>query len=188
MVLETERLMLRPWKKEDEGGLYLLAQDERVGLPCGWAPHKNQQESREVLQDILMNDYTFAIVDKDEQKLIGNISLMPYCESRFAQNDRQAEIGFWLGYPYWNKGYMTEGCKKLIEYGLKEIGLEAIWCAHNLENYGSMRVQQKCGFVFHHEDAYYSRELNKEIKVMVNCIKNTKICEIYRQTAKKNLE
>lgn len=177
MVLETERLILRPWKKEDEEDLFLLAQDARVGLPCGWSPHKNKRESRAVLRDILMNDYTFAVVLKMEQKVIGNIALMPYCESRFARNDRQAEIGFWLGYPYWNKGYMTEGCKKVIEYGFEEIGLEAIWCAHNLDNYGSMRVQQKCGFVFHHEDTYYSRELDREIPVKVNNIRFDKILD-----------
>lgn len=170
MLLETERMILRPWEKDDYKKLYMLASDSRVGLPCGWEPHKNEQESKDVLCDILMNDYTFALVHKDVNEVIGNIAIMPYCESRFALNERQAEIGFWLGYPYWNKGYMTEACKKMIEYGFEEMGLEAIWSAHNLDNYGSMRVQQKCGFVFHHNDTYYSRELDRKTSVNVNYI------------------
>ena len=171
MVLETERLVLRPWKIEDEKSLYLLAQDAHVGPPCGWEPHKNLRESRLVLRDILMNDYTYAMVLKETGNVIGNISLMPYCESRFCQNDKQGEVGFWLGYHYWGNGYMKEACERLIEYGLEEQGLEMIWCAYAIDNHNSMRVQQKCGFEFHHEDAYYARELDKEIKVKVNCIK-----------------
>lgn len=174
-VLETNRLVLRKWKKEDEKKLFELATDVHVGPPCGWTPHKNRKESKEVLRDILMNDYTFAIVQKGSDEVIGNIALMPYCESRFAKNEKQAEIGFWLGFPYWGSGYMPEACERLIEYGFSELGLECIWCAHNLDNYNSMRVQQKCGFLFEYEDSYYSKELDKRILVKVNSIKREEI-------------
>lgn len=170
MVLETKRLILRSWKKEDGERVHELAKDPHVGPPCGWSPHKNLRESKAVLREILMNDYTFAILLKETQEVIGNISLMPYSESRFAQNEKQAEVGFWLGYPYWGKGYMAEACIRLVEYGFKEKKLEKIWCAHNLDNYNSMRVQQKSGFVFHHLDSYFSKELDKKIDVKVNCI------------------
>lgn len=172
MLLETKRLILRTWKKEDAKEVFELAKDVHVGPPCGWQPHKSLQESKAVLRDILINDYTFAIVLKETEAIIGNISLMPCWESRFAQNEKQREIGFWLGYPYWGKGYMTEACVRLIEYGWNELNLDKIWCAHNLENYNSMRVQQKSGFHFHHEDSYYAREMDKQIYVKVNCIEN----------------
>lgn len=171
MMLETERLILRPWKKEDGERVYELAKDPHVGPPCGWTPHKHLKESKAILRDVLINDYTFAIVLKETEMVIGNISLMPYCESRFAENENHGEIGFWLGYPYWGNGYMAEACTCLITYGFQEKELEKIWCTHNLDNHNSMRVQQKSGFVFHHEDSYYSRELDKQISVMVNCIK-----------------
>ena len=118
-----------------------------------------------------MNDYTFAIVLKSTQEILGNISIMPYCESRFARSENQAEIGFWLGYPYWGNGYMTEACERMIEYGFEELNLEEIWCAHSEDNQNSMRVQQKCGFVFHHEESIYDRELDKKIIFKVNNIK-----------------
>lgn len=171
MILETERLILRPWKKDDLEQLFELAKDPHVGPPCGWNPHESLKESRAVLRDILINDYTFALVQKETGLVIGNISLMPYSESRFPKNENQGEIGFWLGYPYWGNGYMTEACIRLIDYGFQEKGLEEIWCAHNLDNHNSMRVQQKSHFVFHHEDSYYAKELDARIYVKVNSIK-----------------
>ena len=171
MTFETKRLILRPWNEEDEEDLYELAKSPHVGPPCGWEPHKSIEESREILRDILINDYTYAVVLIETGKIIGNISLMPYCESRFSQNEKQAEIGFWLGHPYWGNGYMQEACARLIEYGLEEKELEMIWCAYAVDNRNSMRVQQKCGFEFHHDDVYYARELDKNVCVKVNCIK-----------------
>lgn len=171
MILETDRLILRPWNKEDGNRLYELASDSHVGPPCGWSPHKNIRESKAVLRDVLINEYTFAICEKESKAVIGNIALMPYYESRFAQNEEEAEIGFWLGYPYWGNGYMVEACVRMVKYGLEEKGFQTIWCAHNLDNHNSMRVQKKSGFVYHHEDVYYARELEKKVCVKVNCIK-----------------
>ncbi len=172
MMLETERLILRPWKKEDLQSLYELAKDPHIGPPCGWNPHKDIKESEAVLEDILMNDYTFALVLKETGEVIGNISLMPYSESRFPENENQGEVGFWLGYSYWGKGYMPEACRRIVQYGLDELKLERIWCAHNLENMNSKRVQEKSGFTFHHEDSYYAQELDTRVKVLVNYIDN----------------
>lgn len=170
MVFETDRLILRLWEKEDAERLYELAKDSHVGPPCGWTPHKDIKESKAVLRDILINEYTFAIVLKATEEVIGNISIMPYSESRFAQNSNQAEIGFWLGYSYWGMGYMAEACDRIIAYGFNELHLERIWCAHDVENHNSMRVQQKCGFVFHHEEVFSAKEETHLLKV--NCVNN----------------
>lgn len=170
MILETERLILRPWEKEDVNALYELAQDSHVGPPCGWSPHKNVAESAEILANILMNDYTFAIVLKDTNQVIGDIGIMPQAESKYCENDKQAEIGFWMGFPYWGNGYMPEACKRVIEYGFEELQLEKIWCSHNVENHNSKRVQGKCGFLYSHMDTYFSKRLEKEVSMAVNCI------------------
>lgn len=171
MILKTERLLLRPWTKADEERLYELASEQHVGPPCGWEPHKSIAESRAVLRDILMNDFTYALVIRETKELIGNISLMPYSESRFAQNERQAEIGFWLGFPYWKQGYMTEACQHMVVYAFEQQGLEKIWCAHEANNLASKRVQEKCGFVFHHEETYHDKGKDSQVCMIVNCIK-----------------
>lgn len=163
MILETNRLFLRPWKTEDVERLYELAKDPHVGPPCGWKPHESESESKEILRDILINGFTYAICLKENEQIIGNIALMPYAESRYAEEKNHAEIGFWMGYSYWGMGYMTEACMCLLDYGFKVLRLEKIWAGHNLDNIASMRVQEKCGFVFHHED--------KKNQLKVNCIK-----------------
>ncbi len=170
MILETERLILRPWNKDDLEVLYELAKNPYVGPPCGWDPHKSMEESKDVLEDILMNDYTFAVVLKSTGKVVGDISIMPYCESRYPENENQGEIGFWLGYEFWGNGYIPEACRRLIAYGFEELELEKIWCAHNDDNYNSRRVQEKCGFILHHLDSYYSKAQDKRKSMCVNCI------------------
>lgn len=159
-MLETSRLLLRPWHREDVDELYELAKDPRVGPPCGWEPHKSREESQEVLQDILINGFTYAIYLKESNQIIGNIALIPYSESRYAQAKKHAEIGFWLGYPYWGNGYMTEACSCLLKYGFEVQGLETIWGAHTADNNASMKVQKKCGFIFAYEDEKNNLKVN----------------------------
>lgn len=160
MILETQRLMLRPWRMEDAETLYELAKDEHVGPPCGWSPHESIEESKDVLRDILINGFTYAICLKETENVIGNIALMPYAESRYAKDKSHAEIGFWLGYPYWGKGYMTEACTRVIQYGFDIQRLEVIWGAHQFDNAASMRVQEKCGLMFEYEDAKNQLKVN----------------------------
>ncbi len=174
MQLETERLIIRPWTMEDVEEIYELAKDEHVGPPCGWTPHKSSEESAFVLKNILINDYTFALVLKDNNKIIGDIGIMPNTESKFCENEKQAEIGFWLGFQYWGKGYMPEACKRMIQYGFNELGLEKIWCSHNTDNHNSKRVQEKSGFEFVRMDEFYSRAKECNVEVCLNCIEADK--------------
>lgn len=166
--METERLMLRPWQSSDLEVLYHLASDPHVGPDCGWNPHKDLEESKFVLEKILMVKNTYAIVLKETDEVIGNIS---FFKSKYNENDHQAEIGFWLGYPYWGNGYMPEACKCLMDYCFKELKLEKIWCVHHQENHNSARVQEKCGFKYHHTDeAYYIAQLDQSVISTVNII------------------
>ena len=57
MRLETNRLILRLWGKEDEQRLFELAKNPNVGPPCGWIAHQNLEESQMVLQDILLEQW-----------------------------------------------------------------------------------------------------------------------------------
>ncbi len=145
MELQTERLSLRPWNTEEYLRLYELAKDPEVGPRCGWPPHQSPEESRLILEKVLYNDYTWAIIRKEDGLLIGNISLMPAGVSRIAENDREAEVGYWLGRPYWNDGYMSEACARVLRYGFEQLSLEVIRASHSEKNPASGRVQEKCG-------------------------------------------
>ena len=160
MNLETERLRLRFWKMEDAECLYELACDAEVGPACGWKPHQDLAESKEILKNVLMNDYTYAIVSKESGEVIGCISTMPESMSRYCENEKQVEIGFWLGRPYWGNGYMPEACKAVISYCFETLELEKVWCGHNITNEKSKRAQEKIGFQFAYLDEARSLVVN----------------------------
>ena len=73
--LESDRLLLRGWNKRDAADLYEYASDPLVGPAAGWAPHRNQSESRMIIDQIYTTKLDWAIVDKSSNKPIGNIGL-----------------------------------------------------------------------------------------------------------------
>ncbi len=165
MILETKRLRLRPWQESDLETLYQLCIDPEVGPRCGWKPHKDLEESRYVLCRLLMNDYTWALEDKESGAVLGDISLMKL------DDPAERELGFWLGRPYWGRGYMPEAAQALLDYGFEELGLARIWCRHNRDNAQSARVQEKCGFVFHSEEAEHPLpQLGISVPSVLNCL------------------
>lgn len=171
MILQTERLLLRPWEEKDAEQLYQLASDPDVGPDCGWKPHESLEQSRELLPKLLMNNYTWAVTLKDSGEVIGDISLMPFGTSGKARNEREREIGFWLGKVYWGRGYMPEACKELLRYAFEDLNCDCVWCAHHDENHKSARVQEKCGFRFdHRKDHVYVHALDRYRNAIVNCM------------------
>lgn len=148
--LETKRLLLRPWKIEDVNSLYEIAKDFRVGPPCGWLPHKNIEHSALILKNVLSTSYTYAILLKETNTVIGNISIMTKNHSNFAKKDKDVEIGYWLGSHFWNNGYMSEAVEKIIAYIFDEMKMQQIWCGAFSENSSSLRVQEKNGFILNH--------------------------------------
>ncbi len=74
-TLITNRLILREWKETDSKDLYEYAKSELVGPNAGWPPHKNEEESKEIIKMFLNNSDTYAIVLKSENKVIGSIGL-----------------------------------------------------------------------------------------------------------------
>ena len=73
VVLETERLILRPWTLEDLDDFYEYAKNPDVGPKAGWYPHKNKEESLEILNRFIDNKKTFCIVYKENNKAISKI-------------------------------------------------------------------------------------------------------------------
>lgn len=104
MSLETERLILRPWKAEDAESLYKYASDDRVGPIAGWNTHKSVEESRQIIKDILSAEGIYAVVLKETNEPIGSIGLMTGKKSNFDLPENEAEIGYWIGVPYWGQG------------------------------------------------------------------------------------
>lgn len=148
--LETDRLILRKWTEADAASLFEYAKDPDVGPIAGWSPHKSVEESLDVIRNVLNGEECYAICEKGSNRAIGAIELMLKGHTNRLKRDDECELGYWLGKPFWGRGYMPEAARELIRRGFEDIGMNTIWCGYYEGNQKSKRVQEKVGFVYHH--------------------------------------
>ena len=157
MNMETERLILRPWCEDDAESLFAFAKDPAVGPIAGWPTHTSVENSREIIRNILAVNETYAVCLKTDNKAIGSIGLMIGRQSNLDLPETEGEIGYWIGVPFWGMGLIPEATKELIRHAFVDLNLETLWCGYFEGNAKSKRVQEKCGFVYHHtnKDIYW---------------------------------
>ena len=171
MIVGTERLILRPWNESDAEALYEYAKNPNVGPIAGWPIHTSVENSRQIIRDVLSAEYTYAITLKEEDKAIGCVGLMIGKASNFGLTEEEAEIGYWIGEPFWGNGYVPEAVKELMKYAFENLKLTRLWCGYFEGNEKSKRVQEKCGFQYHHTNKDVKWELlNEIITEHVTCI------------------
>lgn len=154
----TQRLLLRPWQESDAESLYEYAKDPSVGPIAGWPVHSSVENSREIIRDVLSADETYAVCLREDGRAIGSIGLMIGKASNLNLPDTEGEIGYWIGVPFWGQGLIPEAVNKLLCHGFEDLKLDKIWCGYFEGNSKSRRVQEKCGFIYHHtnKDIYWS--------------------------------
>ena len=150
MILKTDRLILRPWAETDANSLYEYAKDLDVGPIAGWPPHKSVEESLEVIKNVLQGKECYAICEKDSDVAIGSIELKLKGRTDMTDRDDECEMGFWIGKPYWGRGYIPEAAAELLRRGFEDLGMTRIWCGYYDGNEKSKRAQEKIGFTYHH--------------------------------------
>lgn len=150
MILETERLILRPWSEDDAEALYEYAKDPEVGPIAGWPIHTSVENSRDIIREVLSAPGIYAVVLKDENKPVGSVGLTIGEASNLDIPDTEGEIGYWIGVPYWGQGLIPEAVRELMRYGFETLHLEKLWCGYFDGNVKSKRAQEKCGFRYHH--------------------------------------
>lgn len=145
---DTQRLHFRPWTPEDAEELYQYAKDPDVGPSAGWPPHTSVENSREIIRDVLSAKGTYAVVLKQTGLPIGSIGILR--NANIPTKEREVEIGYWLGKPYWGQGLIPEAVAECLRYCFEELDCTKVWCAYYEGNEKSRRVQEKCGFLLHH--------------------------------------
>ena len=153
--METERLLLRRIEDTDDKDIFELAKDPDIGPRCGWNPHKDIEETRFVIKNVLTGPECYAICFKDEGKIIGVIELMLNGGSINSGHEDECELGYWLGRQYWGKGIMPEAAEEMIRHGFEDLGMNRIWCGYYDGNSQSARVQEKCGFKYQYSEDRY---------------------------------
>jgi [ribosomal protein S5]-alanine N-acetyltransferase len=140
-TLETKRLKLRPFTEDDVAELVPLIGTREVAATTLRIPHPyTENEAREFLARIHNDDEVrFAITLRDGEGLCGGIGL------RLAPDHQHAELGYWIGVPYWGQGYATEASRELLRYGFEDLGLHRIFASHFKHNPASGRILVKLG-------------------------------------------
>ena len=162
-IIETDRLILRKFKKDDAFLMYVnWASDPEVTKFLTFTPHENVEVTQSII-DHWISEYDkeetvrYCITIKGKDEPIGSIDIVNLFNGI-------PEIGYCLSKKYWNQGYMTEACKALVNY-LEELGYNKICICANVNNIGSNRVIQKCGFTL-------SKQFVKPVKgidELINC-------------------
>lgn len=143
-TLTTERLVLRPFLLSDATIVQLLAGSREVADTTLAIPHPyldGMAESWIATHEGAWTRHesaTLAIVEA-EAGLVGAISL------RIELPQRRAELGYWIGVPYWGRGYATEAVRAMLEFGFRRLSLHRVYAFHFERNPASGRVMAKAG-------------------------------------------
>ena len=162
MILETKRLILRPWKLEDAEDLYEYAKDPAIGPPAGWPPHTSVENSREIIRNVFSAPETYAVCLKGGNP-VGSIGLKLKGHTDMTDRDDECELGYWIGKPFWGQGLIPEAARELLCHAFEDLGMRAVWCGYYEGNEKSRRVQEKLGFVYcYTTDALYLPLMNEK--------------------------
>lgn len=145
-VLETERLILRPWTLEDADAFYEFASDPEVGPKAGWPPLSSAEEARDKIRDYLRLGSNWAVALRESGEIVGGTGFFndphrgPELESKM--------IFYHFSPKHWGHGYAPEAVRKLLYHLFEEIGVEMVSVGHFDFNKNSRRVIEKCGFTY----------------------------------------
>lgn len=94
-MIETERLILRPWRENDAETLYRYASDPDIGPIAGWPPHTSVENSLEIIRTVFSAPETYAVVLKDTGEPVGCCGIMSAKSLHTAEmRPNEAEIGY----------------------------------------------------------------------------------------------
>jgi RimJ/RimL family protein N-acetyltransferase len=144
-TIETARLILRPFKKDDFEAVHSYASVPENVKYMVWGPN-DEEATRKFLSGCEekwrtqpIYEYDFAIVSKSDIKVIGG------CGIYLNKERTEAMLGWILHRDYWKQGLMVEAASELLRFGFEELKLHRIYSTCSTENYGSYRVMEKLG-------------------------------------------
>jgi len=147
-TLVTPRLVLRPMTLEDAPHVQRLAGAREVASTTLNIPHPYEDGvaekwiAKQAPAFAEGREATFAIVRREGVLFMGGIGL------RIEPEHFRAELGYWIGVPYWGQGFATEAGEAVLRYGFEELGLHRIHASHYRRNAASGRVLQKIGMQY----------------------------------------
>lgn len=177
IVLETERLILRGWCENDIHDFFEYASVDGVGEMAGWKHHETMEITRSILNNFISEKNVFAIVHKQDNKVIGSLGLHYSWANNVPmyKNFKVKELGYVLSKAYWGQGLMAEGVKAITLLCFREWGFDMLTCGHFLANDQSKKVIEKCGFQFERNGLYHAKQLGKDFETMEYVLKKESV-------------
>ncbi|HKX85912.1 MAG TPA: GNAT family N-acetyltransferase, partial [Flavobacterium sp.] len=144
LILETERLILRPLELLDAEGMFLLDSNPNVHLYLGNRPVKSIEESIAYIENI-QNQYKkngigrFAVISKETNEFIG------WCGIKFITEEENNHINFYeIGYrfreEFWGKGFAYESAKAWYDFAFNKLKVDVLYASAHIDNLGSRRI------------------------------------------------
>ena len=144
-ILQTDRLRLRRFEKDDAPTVQRLAGAPEVADTTLLIPHPYPDGVAEGFIEMTHADwdkgeqYVFAITLRDTNELCGSMGL------KVSPKHERAELGYWIGVPFWNRGYCTEAGRAVLEFAFARLNINTVVAHHFIRNPTSGRVLQKLG-------------------------------------------
>lgn len=160
-VLETDRLLLRPFCKEDAQQVFACWEsDPDVAKYMFWCSHNDIEKTKEWIDfevEQITSDkwFRWAVVDKKTRRLIG--TGLVYFEPEY----NLFEVGYNFGKKYWGQGYATETMQKIVDYARDVLGVKELIGRYAKDNSASGNVLKKLGFVYCKDIPYEANEGKK---------------------------
>ena len=141
---ENRRLLLRPLEQRDIPALVRLAGAREIAattmkflIPTRKTTRRNSSPAREEFRS--GRSVAFAIAMSPERELCGVVGM------HMTHAHQRAELGYWIGVPFWGRGYATEAARAVVAFGFEMLGLNRIYAHHFAGNAASGRVLEKIG-------------------------------------------
>jgi len=145
--IQTDRLLLRAFEPEDARTVQWLAGAPEVALTTQHIPHPYEEGMAETWiashqPSWEAGQHLTVAVTNDTDGVVGAVGL------HINRDHRRGEIGYWIGVPFWNRGYATEASMALVRFGFEELELNRVQARHMVRNPASGRVMEKLGMKF----------------------------------------
>ncbi|NOT38951.1 MAG: GNAT family N-acetyltransferase [Alphaproteobacteria bacterium] len=159
----TERLVLRPFEARDRVRLIKLANNWRVAKNLSTMPFPYTEAAADtwlsMQEGLWAGGKTVTLVIDSGGELIGGIGVG-------VRDHDEWEMGYWLGEPYWNRGYVSEAARVLRDYAFDALKLDKIVAGHYPDNHASGAILTKLGFRYTKETMRQSLALGAKVKCL----------------------
>ena len=165
MRLETQRLLIRPFRMADLAAFAEIVGDPEVMRYIGdGSPLSPTQAQEHIEKHILSqkeNGYSrYAVCLQESQQLIGHCGFMDF--------EGTIDFGWRYGRPYWGKGYATEAAQAVLGYARESLSFDRIVCLCYTDNVASLRVIQKLAIPFDRDETFLGRPVMRFVDTILS--------------------